>query len=302
MLRPERLGYVFLNVHDLAVSEEFFTKAVHLDVSARIGGRVYLRGGLQHHWVVLEQSETPGLERLGIEIAGREALDAFEQRLRERGVEVESGNGLESDRVLRYVRFRDPSGNPLELYTDMVTMPYPPNTKLVSLLDIQHVVLTVHNFEVAHEFYTNVLGMRTSDFSEQSMAWMHFRNGWHHGIGIGEGAAGRTSGLSHMCFQPPDLENTMRGRAAVQKLGLPITNDILKHRGSGSIGFYFRGPDTVVEFSYDARRFSEDEEFTPRIMPKGQGGNVWAVGMDDLELLSPDDLHRRMEIATPAGG
>ena len=74
----------------------------------------------------------------------------------------------------------------------------------------------------------------------------------------------------------------MRGREVAKKLGLPITNDIRKHQGSGSNGFYFRGPDTTVEFSYDAQRFAEDEEFTSRIMPRGGTGNMRVVGLEDF--------------------
>lgn len=36
MLRAERLGYVALNVKDIEVSTDFFIKAVHLEMSARV--------------------------------------------------------------------------------------------------------------------------------------------------------------------------------------------------------------------------------------------------------------------------
>jgi catechol 2,3-dioxygenase-like lactoylglutathione lyase family enzyme len=286
MLSADRLGYLFLNVADIERSTDFFVKACHMEVSERKDGRIYLRGGLNHHWLVLQQTDRPGLERVGIEVADRPTLDAFEEQLRSKGILYEAGDGLESDRVLRYLRFSDPSGNPLELYTDMVSMPSPPKPKLVSFLDIQHIVLSVHDFEAAHDFYTNVLGMVVSDYFEQTTAFMHFRNGWHHGIGISSGS-GRTNGLNHVCFQPDDLDITMRARAAVKKLGLKITSDLLKHGPSGSIGFYFQGPDTVVEFSYGARNYAENEVFKPRILPRSVGVDVWQHGLEDLELARP---------------
>ena len=55
-LCPMRLGYVHLKVKNLDASLAFWTGAVPLEVSARQGAKVYLRGGLQHHWIVLEES------------------------------------------------------------------------------------------------------------------------------------------------------------------------------------------------------------------------------------------------------
>lgn len=289
MLKAERLGYVMLNVVNLERSTEFFTKAVNLEVSEQRDGKVFLRGGMQHHWIVLQQAETPGLARIGIEVTDRQTLDAMEERLREHGVAVESGDGLATDRVDRYVRFQDPSGNPLELYCDMVTMPTPPRPRRVHLLDIQHVVLYVHDTLVAADFYTGLLGMRVSDWLERMTAFMHFRNGWHHGIGVSKRGV-NSWGLNHICFQPPDLDNVMRARAAVQKLKLPITQDLIRHGPSGSIGFYFAGEDTVIEFSYGARNYPEDLEYKPRILPLSRETlDQWQAGLEEL-----DDIEEKL--------
>jgi catechol 2,3-dioxygenase-like lactoylglutathione lyase family enzyme len=302
MPRTERLGYIALNVLDLKRSTEFWTKAVHLEVSARQEGKVFLRGGTAHHWIVLQQAETAGLARVGIEMNSPADIDVMEQRLRDMDVDVESGYGWADARVGRYLRFRDPSGNPLELFADMVTMGMPPRPKRVQLLDIQHIVLNVHDTQTAVDFYSNVLEMRVSDWLERSIAFLHFRNGWHHGIGLGGRGLGAW-GLNHICFQPPDLDNTMRARAVVQKLGLPITMDLLKHSPSGSIGFYFAGEDTVVEFSYGAKQFAEDEQFKPRIIAADPLGiDVWKAGVNEIgaedELV--EELRRRAQATVPA--
>src|SRR5713226_4539747 len=105
ILCPERLGYIFLNVKTLAVSEEFYTKAVHLEVSERKNGRIYFRGGMQHHWIVIQQADHAGLERVGIEVKDRATLDAFEKKLSENGVAFQVGEDLENERIMRYVRF-----------------------------------------------------------------------------------------------------------------------------------------------------------------------------------------------------
>ena len=130
-----------MNVTDLERSVDFWTTVVQLDVSDGTDDRVYLRGAMQHHWIVLHRADRPGLARLGVEVFDRAELDAIEQILRGRGIVVESGNGLATDHVDRYVRFDDPAGNHIELYHDMVTMPVPPRPTNVVINEIQHVVL-----------------------------------------------------------------------------------------------------------------------------------------------------------------
>lgn len=294
-LCPTRLGYVHLRVKNLDESLAFWTRAVPLEVSARRGGRVYLRGGLQHHWLVLEQSADPGLARVALEVESRAELDAFEARLKALGVAVEAGDGLDTERVDRCLRFADPAGNPLELYCGMVAMPTPPTPRTVQLLDIQHVVLAAGDPSQAAAFYRDVLGLRESDWVERDVCFLHMKNGWHHGIGVG-GFGGAASGLNHICFQPPGLDDVMRARAMVRKLGYPITMDLLRHAPSTSVGFYFAGPDTVAEMSFGARHFTEDAPPRPRLLARGLDTiDVWQQGLVDHEQSVIEELQQMAE-------
>ena len=282
-LCPLRLGYVHLKVKNLDASLAFWTGAVPLEVSARQGAKVYLRGGLQHHWIVLEESAEPGLGRVALEVDSRAELDAFEAHLRALGIQTEAGDGLQTDRVARYLRFTDPAGNPIELYCDMVSMPTPPQPRTVQLLDIQHVVLAAGDTRAAAAFYRDVVGLRESDWVEHDVCFLHMKNGWHHGIGVG-GFGGAASGLNHICFQPPGLDDVMRARATVRKLGYPITMDLLRHAPSTSVGFYFAGPDTVAEMSFGARHFTEEAPPRPRVLARGLDTlDVWQQGLVDHE-------------------
>ncbi|MEL0081466.1 MAG: VOC family protein [Gammaproteobacteria bacterium] len=290
-LRAERLGYVALTVSDLDKSLAFWRDAVQLEISEKRDDKVFLRGGMQHHWITLQQAAEPGLQRVGIEVSSPETLEALERRLTGAGVVVEPGTGLNESRILHAIRFNDPAGNPLELYCDMVSMATPPRPISVTLLDIQHCVMAVDNVAEAADFYTGLLGMRVSDWIGDSMFFAHFRNGWHHGLGLGK-MPDQPRGLHHICFQPPDLDNVMRGRARVRKLGYEITLDILRHGPSGSVGFYFIGPDDVVaEMSYGARQCGEDEQFRPRQLAMSpETIDVWQTGLSDSELSIIEEL------------
>lgn len=280
-LRPERLGYVALNTTNMDQSIAFWTQAVQLEISERREDKTFLRGGMQHHWIALHQASEPGLARVGIQVADRETLARFENELTGAGIDVQTGTALKEDHIIEYLRFNDPAGNPLELYSDMVAMATPPRPIAVELLEIQHVVINIEHLGNTEDFYTGLLGMRVSDRIGEMMFFAHFRNGWHHGMGFAM-TPGQTNGFHHVCFQPPDLDNVMRARARVKKLGYEITLDLLRHGPSGSIGFYFLGPDGVAEMSYGARQFGEDELFNPRQLSMSpETIDVWQTGLAD---------------------
>lgn len=279
-LRAEGVGYVALNTTDMEDSIKFWTKGCQLEISSRNETTTCLRGGMTHHWIVLHKAAQRGLVRVGLEVANQEVLNAMVDRLTAGGVAVQRGQGLNTDHVMHYARFNDPSGNPLELYCGMVSMPTPPRPVNVQILDIQHVVLFQEEAKAAHDFYSKYIGWRPSDWIGESVVFGHLRDGWHHGIGLFAIGA-QKQGLQHICFQPPGLDDVMRARARARKMGYQITMDLLRHAPSTSIGFYFAGPDTVVEFSYGARQFSEDNPPTPRRLALNEETlDMWQTGID----------------------
>ncbi|HXG35728.1 MAG TPA: VOC family protein [Dehalococcoidia bacterium] len=286
MVRPYRLGYIMLDTPDLDAATKFWTNIWALEISERTENRVYLRGGPQHHWIVLQKAEKPGLARWSMEVSTVEELEALEKRLREEGIKVETGDGLESDRIGPYVRFHDPSGNPLELYVDMLTMPNLPERPF-PILDIQHSVLYVEHLPTSYDFYHGVLGMGLSERLANAIAFVHMGNGWHHGIGLGAGPA--KQGMNHVCFHSPDLAATMKLRELVLKNGLTISMDFLKHAPSTSEGFYFVGHDGIVtEFSYGSRNMKDPGERV-RLMDTRPNTldlwKSWLAGPDELDMV-----------------
>ena len=270
-----------LDVTDVVSTTEFFTKAVNLEISNRLNERVFLRGGLQHHWIVLRHAARPGLGRVGIEMAGHEDLEAVEQRLRESGIEVESGAAFDTDRIDCYLRFQDPSGNPLELYTDMVSMPMAPFPKRVTVEDIRNVVLFQRDVQEACDFYTRMLGMEVSDWVERKLVYLRFGNGYHHGLVLAEGNP--SQGLGYINFQVPDLHHLMRARSAVQLQKWPLVADLLKDGPSGAVGFYFLNDAEriTIGFCFDHAVIPEDSEQKPRIFPsRADTFDIWLTGLE----------------------
>src|SRR5581483_11692821 len=287
MVRPYRLGYIMLDTPDLEAATRFWTNIWALEVSERTDNRVYLRGGLQHHWVVLQKAETPRLARWSMECSTVAELEELGDNLSRAGIRVESGDGYQTDRIGQYLRFQDPSGNPLELYVGMPTMAIPQGGRPFPILDIQHSVLYIEHLPTNFDFYHNVLGMGLSERLANAIAFVHMGNGWHHGVGLGHGPA--KQGMNHICFHAPNLEATMRLRERALRAGHTISMDFLKHAPSTSEGFYFVGHDGVVtEFSYGSRNMNDAGEQVRYMDARPNTLDMWKswlLGPDELDMV-----------------
>ncbi|HUY19894.1 MAG TPA: VOC family protein [Candidatus Binataceae bacterium] len=268
MLQPKQLGYLALDVANLESSLRFYQDVAHFEVTEEREGAVYLTGGIQHHWLVLKQSQSPGVNRVAFEMANPADLEAIEKRLRGAGVEVERGGSLARERVDQYIRFRDPDGIMIELFTDMVTMPMPPTyAHRVHMSKLLHTVLLEKDINKSVPFYTDLLGFQISDWVERSAAFMRCGDHYHHSLGV-FGTGGTRTSVDHVCILVPTLDDLMRARANVMALGIPFRNDLLKHAPSGSIAIYLRDEanNLVVEFCWEHGQILDDTH-RPRVLP-----------------------------------
>ena len=127
MIQARKLGHVVLNVRDAAKSRDFYTRTLGLRISHEDlkQGAVFLSFGREHHELALFQMATgeppeasqPGLHHMAWQLSSFEELQAAYRDLKAMGVAVEST--IEHN-VTRSVYFRDPDGNRVELYCDMV--------------------------------------------------------------------------------------------------------------------------------------------------------------------------------------
>jgi catechol-2,3-dioxygenase len=133
MSKPKvrKLGHLVLKVRDIHKSCDFYTKIVGLTVSDWIAERmVFLRSGTDHHDLALAQmapdalpaqpENSPGLEHFSYLIDSLEEMEAMVPLLREHKVPIVRGPGKHGPGENCFLVFKDPDGNNVEFYCEML--------------------------------------------------------------------------------------------------------------------------------------------------------------------------------------
>jgi len=113
---------------------------------------------------------------------------------------------------------------------------------------IGHVALYVSDIERSLRFYQDILGLQVSDIYQDDMmpggAVFLRCNADHHGIALFKAtdANPACSGLHHMAFEVPTLDDVFRARSHLQANNVPIDFDG-RRRAGVQIAVEFRDPD-----------------------------------------------------------
>jgi catechol 2,3-dioxygenase len=132
-IKPRKLGHIVLQVADIHKSVAFYTEILGLSVSDWIGDQmVFLRAGTDHHDLALAQipaerldamtssGDRPGLEHFSYLVDGLAEMEAAATFLLERGIEIVRGIGKHGPGENLFLVFKDPDGNNVEIYADML--------------------------------------------------------------------------------------------------------------------------------------------------------------------------------------
>ena len=280
MARFSKLGYVALDVTDIARSRAYYEKLVGLQASGTgPAGEVFLRCGNDHHNIVLHQSKRAGLRLIGWEMESEQELDAVVDLLTGAGLTV-TEVGAEERAVLqqgRSFRCQEPlTGAILEFYAamlDLSGLPFAPTVANIQRLG--HVVLTTPDYDKAVEFFTRVLGFRPSDIVDGYVTLMRcFPNPFHHSLGLGKGDK---RALHHVNFMVTEIDDIGRGLWRFKNNNVDVVYGPGRHPASGSVFLYFLDPDGMtLEYSYGMEEFPEWGARRPRLLaPIQQSSDSW---------------------------
>jgi 2,3-dihydroxy-p-cumate/2,3-dihydroxybenzoate 3,4-dioxygenase len=286
MPRYRRLGYVALNVSDLARARTFYESQLGLQPSGEgPAGELFFRCGFAHHDIALYHSAEPGLKRVGFELEGEGAVEAAAKSLAADGLDVvevaaEDCAALHQGRTFRIV---EPyTGATFEYFAAMREFSEPFVPRLAKIQRIGHVVLKVPDFAEACAFYTRVLGFRVSDLIDGAACFMRCHpNPYHHGVALIKATAPQ---LHHVNFMVSEIDDIGRAISRFAKSDVRIVYGPGRHPPSGSVFLYFLEPDGItLEYSFGMEEFPEDHARRPRLFePIRESYDYWS-SFRDLE-------------------
>jgi 3,4-dihydroxy-9,10-secoandrosta-1,3,5(10)-triene-9,17-dione 4,5-dioxygenase len=266
------LGYLRIESADVGAWREFGVRALGM-VEGRgpEAGAVYLRMDDFPARLVIVPGERERLLASGWEVPGDSDLAEVGRALEEAGVAVKAGTTAElaERRVAQLLRFDDPAGNALEVFSGTAlehrpaVSPYG-NRFVTGFLGLGHVVLPVSDDESALRFYTGVLGFRLRDSMRMAPElfgrpagpplWMRFLgcNPRHHSLALAPFPA--PAGIVHLMIEVASLDDVGRAMDRCARRGAPASATLGRHANDLMVSFYVRTPGGFdIEYGTDGR-------------------------------------------------
>ena len=279
--KVKQLGYLTIGVADLDEGIEFYSRIARLALIERRGRTAFMSGGLDHHWLRLEEG-SPGAQRVAFEAVDEAALDAVRADLVSQGIAVAEGGDMNEDRVRRWLRFVDPAGVEMELFVDMQQCPVAPPSPGVTIEKFLHAGFEVPNYDAAYTFYTQTLGFKASDFIGSAVSFLRCGDRFHHSLVMIRSAQPKPT-LNHFCMQVAGLDDVMRFRHNAVRHGVALRDDLLRHAPSGSVGVYVKDEARGFAVEYCYGHPQVDDGHRPRILPMAvETVDVWRAPLPDL--------------------
>ncbi len=247
------LRSVALNVPDLAVAEDFYTRVWNLEVAHRKEGALYLRGsGPDHHLLALYAGGAePQLRQVTLRARSREALQAVADAAVRAGGTITSPLGALTKNPAggEGVTFRDPHGRVFQVVFGDAQHAPGPDVK-DRPIRLTHVVLNSHAVDETKAFMEQALGFRLADRTG-ILAFMNCAAD-HHTLAIG---ITDNDALNHIAFLMPDGDAVMRGGGRMKDAGFPIQWGPGRHGPGNNLFNYFIDPfGVVIEYTADVHQ------------------------------------------------
>ncbi len=255
IVRLRALRSVELRTVACGDSADFYSGIWGLRTVERDTDAVWLRGaGVQHHVLQLTAAERNGLGRISFAVATPAEVDAAARRLEARGIPVLVGPGPVDAVGGGYgLQFADMEGRVIELLADTFAVPRTVGDAVP--VGVTHVVLNTVDIDAAVTFYTDVLGMRVSDWSEHQMAFLRCSTD-HHSIAFNQ--ASWTS-VNHVAYHMPTVDDFMRGIGRLRHHGvLPLWGPGKHGPGDNTFSYFADPAGLVCEYTSGIAQVDED--------------------------------------------
>lgn len=274
-LRLRALRRISLTCTSLPAGVEFYRDVWGLEVVVDETDRACLRGlGPEHHIIELTHGDVPALNHIAFAVATPADVDAAAEYLTTAGVAIETepgpvdrpGGGYE-------LAFRDLEQRRIVL-SAKVAAASPRSLDSDCPVQLSHIVLNSDRFDDTIEFWTEVLGLRISDWSEDQMAFLRC-NRTHHSIAFNR--ADWTS-VNHVAYEVPSVERFLQAVGRLRHAGIEPLWGVGRH-GPGNNPFaYYGDPVGFVPEVTTALAEVDEATWIPRVWQRvPEQSDMWGT-------------------------
>jgi 2,3-dihydroxybiphenyl 1,2-dioxygenase len=229
-------------------------------------GTVFLKADERQWRVALHRGDRPGMAYVGFDLRSEEAFGRAIAHLRAEGAEYRRGEAVECEQrgVRDLVVLCDPTGVGVELCWGPTidggfVSPAGVSRFVAGSLGFGHFVLLTPDLDASMDFYQRLLGMRLTDYTVvgPGMSVQFLRSGpRHHSVALT--AVGPITGLHHIAFEVPDIDEVGWALERAVSAGCAITASLGRHKNDRMLSFYMRSPAGFeVEIGCGARLIDE---------------------------------------------
>lgn len=245
------LGYVGIEVSDLAAWTEFATNLLGLEASARGDGTIDLRMDDYATRIRLHEGPLDDISYAGWEVRDAHALERLVAELEEAGVSVSHGDAdlAAERRVADVVQFWDPEGLRLEAFYGPLQRTNQPmlsprgvrfNT---GTQGVGHIVLACRDKSAMMSFYEGILGFRISDHINTEVVpgrplqitFMRC-NTRHHSLALVPVKLPRR--LAHIMIEVSEIDDVGRAMYRCIDAGVHLSMTLGRHSNDRMLSFY----------------------------------------------------------------
>lgn len=255
--RLHSLRSVQVRIPTLAQSSDFYSEVWGLSVVEKDHHDTWLRGtGSNHHVLQLSHAERNGLGAISFAVRTRAEIDQAARRLLGAGIALLSEPGRLDQVGGGYgLRFADPEGRLIELSADLEAVA-PQSRDAAKPVGVTHVVLNTVDIDAAVSFYTSILGMRVSDWSEHQMAFLRC-NTDHHSIAFNQAP---WASVNHIAYEMGSIDHFMRGIGSLKQQGIvPLWGPGRHGPGNNTFSYFADPAGLVCEYTSDVAQVVEDQ-------------------------------------------
>lgn len=253
-----RMGYVLVESRKLDDWDRFLKEGLglhraHADPSAlayRIDGHA--------RRLIVRRGPAEDLVAIGWHVKDEPAMALVLERLKERGIGVETGSAEEAAfrGVTSFVRIRGPKDTPIELFTDAVMADEPLDMLTSGFVTghsgMGHAAITTRRPQEMQRFWQEIFDARVSDHIAQGMGGIMLDivflrlNARHHSIAIAATRGLRLDPIGtkvqHLNLEAARLDDVSAAFGRLTGLGYEMAREIGQHPNDRELSFYVVTP------------------------------------------------------------